>query len=91
MKVKGLTDVFNSSLLDISSSELDSLPDDSEPESSESSSENYYTTIITNQKQIIDNQNTTISYLGTICFLITISIGIYLAILFGKWIYNLIN
>lgn len=47
--------------------------------------------VIENQHTIINNQNITISYLGTICFLITISIGIYLVIKFGKWIYSLIN
>ena len=74
-------------LNDVTSSQIDL----SSVTSSEQVDEYNMSAVIENQHTIINNQNITISYLGTICFLITISIGIYLVIKFGKWIYSLIN
>ena len=72
---------------DVTSSQIDV----SSVSSSEQTDEYTISAVIENQHTIINNQNITISYLGTICFLITIFIGIYLVIKFGKWIYSLIN
>jgi hypothetical protein len=74
-------------LNDVTSSQIDV----SSVSTSEQTDEYTMSAVIENQHTIINNQNITISYLGTICFLITISIGIYLVIKFGKWIYSLIN
>lgn len=74
-------------LNDVTSSQIDF----SSVTTSEQVDEYNMSAVIENQHTIINNQNITISYLGTICFLITISIGIYLVIKFGKWIYSLIN
>ena len=74
-------------LNDVTSSQIDL----SSVTTSEQVDEYNISAVIENQHTIINNQNITISYLGTICFLITISIGIYLVIKFGKWIYSLIN
>lgn len=74
-------------LNDVTSSQIDV----SSVSTSEQTGEYTMSAVIENQHTIINNQNITISYLGTICFLITISIGIYLVIKFGKWIYSLIN
>ena len=74
-------------LNDVTSSQIDL----SSVTTSEQVDEYNMSAVIENQHTIINNQNITISYLGTICFLITISIGIYLVIKFGKWIYSLIN
>ena len=72
---------------DVTSSQIDV----SSVSTSEQTDEYTMSAVIENQHTIINNQNITISYLGTICFLITIFIGIYLVIKFGKWIYSLIN
>lgn len=74
-------------LNDVTSSQIDV----SSVSTSEQTGEYTMSAVIENQHTIINNQNITISYLGTICFLITISIGIYLVIKFGKWIYSLIK
>jgi len=73
---------FNSSVSD--SSCIDEM-------SSTSDNSDYTAVIIENQNTIIENQRLSISILGTILFLLIISIGIYLAFKFGKFIHNLIN
>lgn len=54
--------------------------------SSTSNNSDYTAVIIKNQETIINNQNSTIAMLGTIIFLIVLSVGIYLTFKLGKFI-----
>lgn len=83
-------EVLDSVSADTASS--DSFSDSSQLGTSVNSDNSDYTAvIIKNQNTIIENQYTAISILGTIAFLLIVSIGIYLAFKFGKFIQNLIN
>lgn len=86
-------EALNSVSADTASSDSSSYSSDGSSLGTSVNSDNsdYTATIIKNQNTIIENQYTAISILGTIAFLLIISIGIYLAFKFGKFIQNLIN
>lgn len=70
-----------------------SVADSSRVDEKSSTSDNseFTAVIIKNQNTIIENQRFSMSILATIAFLLIISIGVYLAFKFGKFIHNLIN